>query len=207
MALKRITKHPILEIPEKKEVTFTWNKKKLIGYEGEMISSALFANGIHIFGHHPKDNSPQGIFCANGQCSQCLVMVDGLPVKSCMTPLAAGMAVESVEGLLDADPELTGLVLIIGGEGFYHCFMRSQNRAADCPRCGRRSGSEVVAELAGMLSGEGPLRVAAPPPAARPAAPPRRSGGSRSPGLCRRAQRRAVPCRFSPERCWSPLSP
>ncbi|MGD2037601.1 MAG: 2Fe-2S iron-sulfur cluster-binding protein, partial [Desulfobacterales bacterium] len=99
MTLKRITQHPILEIPEKKEVTFTWNKKKLIGYEGEMISSALFANGIHIFGHHPKDNSPQGIFCANGQCSQCLVMVDGLPVKSCMTPLADGMIIESVEGL------------------------------------------------------------------------------------------------------------
>jgi threonine dehydrogenase-like Zn-dependent dehydrogenase len=67
MVLKRITKHPILEIPESKEVAFTWNGKKLTGYEGEMISAALFANGIHIFGHHPKDNSPQGMFCANGQ--------------------------------------------------------------------------------------------------------------------------------------------
>ena len=99
MALKRIAKHPILEIPEKKEVTFTWNKKNMTGYEGEMISSALFANGIHIFGHHPKDNSPQGMFCANGQCSQCLVIADGLPVKSCMTPLSEGMVVGSVEGL------------------------------------------------------------------------------------------------------------
>jgi hypothetical protein len=49
MVLKRITKHPILEIPESKEVAFTWNGKKLTGYEGEMISAALFANGIHIF--------------------------------------------------------------------------------------------------------------------------------------------------------------
>jgi len=91
-----------------------------------MISSALFANGIHIFGHHPKDNSPQGIFCANGQCSQCLVMADGLPVKSCMTPLQADMTVESVEGLphLPADDclpqtrEITTRevdVLVIGG--------------------------------------------------------------------------------------------
>ncbi|MEJ2729138.1 MAG: FAD-dependent oxidoreductase [Deltaproteobacteria bacterium] len=125
MTLKRITKHPILEIPEKKEVTFTWNKKRLIGYDGEMIASALFANGIHIFGHHPKDNSPQGIFCANGQCSQCLVMVDGLPVKACMTPLAEGMIIESVEGLPklpkdDAKPRIPSVavrevdVLIIG---------------------------------------------------------------------------------------------
>ena len=122
----RITKHPILEIIDKKEITFTWNGKKLEGYDGEMISSALFANGIHIFGHHPKDKSPQGIFCANGQCSQCLVLADGLAVKSCMTPLRSQMAVTSVEGLpkLPADdrlPEIHAIpvkkvaVLIIGG--------------------------------------------------------------------------------------------
>jgi NADPH-dependent 2,4-dienoyl-CoA reductase/sulfur reductase-like enzyme/Fe-S-cluster-containing hydrogenase component 2/bacterioferritin-associated ferredoxin len=126
MAKYRITKHPILEIPQKTEVSFTWNGKKLTGLDGEMISSALFANGIHIFGHHHKDNSPQGIFCANGQCSQCMVMVDGLPVKSCMTPLRDKMAVASVEGL-PAIPEDNSIpqtadipvkavdVLIIGG--------------------------------------------------------------------------------------------
>ncbi len=125
MKLKRITKHPVLEIPEYKEVTFTWNDKKLGGYEGEMISSTLFANGVQIFGHHPKDNSPQGLFCANGQCSQCLVIADGQPVKSCMTPLAQGMVVESVEGLPklpedDVEPQIQTAdvkevdVLIIG---------------------------------------------------------------------------------------------
>jgi thioredoxin reductase/Fe-S-cluster-containing hydrogenase component 2/bacterioferritin-associated ferredoxin len=98
----RITKHPIIEIPPKKEVPFSWNGKHLTGYEGEMISSALIANGIQVFGHHHKDNSPQGIFCANGQCSQCMVMADGIPVKSCMTPLRAQMALANVEGL----PEL-----------------------------------------------------------------------------------------------------
>jgi NADPH-dependent 2,4-dienoyl-CoA reductase/sulfur reductase-like enzyme/bacterioferritin-associated ferredoxin/ferredoxin len=125
MTLKRITEHPILEIPEHKEITFSWNGKKLTGYEGEMISSTLFANGIHIFGHHPKDNSPQGMFCANGQCAQCLVIADGLPVKSCMTPLTEGMVVESVEGLPklpedDVEPQIKAAdvkeveVLIIG---------------------------------------------------------------------------------------------
>jgi sarcosine oxidase, subunit alpha len=122
----RITKHPILEIPEKPEIEFTWNGRQMRGLEGEMISSALFANGIHIFGRHPKDNSPQGIFCANGQCSQCLVMADKLPVKACMTPLKKGMQVESVEGLpqIPADdrlPQTTPIgvkevdVLVIGG--------------------------------------------------------------------------------------------
>jgi len=98
----------------------------MTGYAGEMISSALFAGGVHIFGHHSKDRSPQGIFCANGQCSQCLVMADDLPVKSCMTPLKAGMAIESAEGLPtiprdNAIPQTAEIpikevdVLIIGG--------------------------------------------------------------------------------------------
>ncbi len=126
MKRKRITKHPILEIPKRKDVEFTWNGETLTGYEGEMIASALIANDIHVFGHHAKDNSPQGMFCANGQCSQCLVVTNGLSVKSCMTPLKAGMAVESLEGLpsLPEDDTVPSLreapireveVLIIGG--------------------------------------------------------------------------------------------
>ncbi|MGA1820935.1 MAG: FAD-dependent oxidoreductase [Thermoplasmatota archaeon] len=123
---RRIEKHPILEVPGRKEVPFTWNGREMTGIEGEMLSSALIANGVDIFGHHPKDKSPQGIFCANGQCAQCLVIADGLPQKSCMTPLEEGMEVRSVEGLpdlpADNDPgEMSEIpirdvdVLIIGG--------------------------------------------------------------------------------------------
>ena len=100
MTDRRITQHPVLPTDiERKKVFFTFNSKKMFGYENEMISSALIANGIDIFGHHKKDKSPQGIFCANGQCSQCTVIVDGLAVKSCMTPLKEGMKIESLEGL------------------------------------------------------------------------------------------------------------
>ncbi|MDX2499393.1 MAG: FAD-dependent oxidoreductase [Deltaproteobacteria bacterium] len=126
MTQYRITKHPILSIPDRTPVSFTWNRKELTGFEGEMISSTLIANGVHIFGHHHKDNSPQGLFCANGQCAQCMVIADGQPVKSCMTPLRAHMVVESVEGLpkIPEDkslPETVDIpvkkvdVLIIGG--------------------------------------------------------------------------------------------
>lgn len=122
----RIKKHPVLDIPEGKEITFYWNGKPLKGLEGEMISSALFANGIKIFGHHSKDKSPQGIFCANGQCSQCMVIANGVPVKSCMIPLKENMMIQSVEGLPELPeaaekpnfndiPEIETDVLIIGG--------------------------------------------------------------------------------------------
>ncbi len=122
----RIRQHPILPIEPQEKVEFYWKGRKLIAKQGEMIASALFANGVRIFGHHPKDNAPQGIFCANGQCAQCLVLADGVPVKSCMTPVRPGMRVESVDGLpeLPKVEEVSPLsetetievpVLIIGG--------------------------------------------------------------------------------------------
>ena len=64
-----------------------------------MIASALYAHGIRIFGHHPKDNAPQGIFCANGQCAQCMVIADGLPVKACMTAVRSDMRIKPADGL------------------------------------------------------------------------------------------------------------
>ena len=122
----RIAKHPILPIRPRPTVAFYWQGRKLRAAQGETIASALFANGIRIFGHHPKDGAPQGIFCANGQCAQCLVLVDGRPAKSCMELVQPEMHVEPVEGQpklppenpvaeLRAPQEISVPVLIIGG--------------------------------------------------------------------------------------------
>jgi sarcosine oxidase subunit alpha len=97
-----------------------------VGRAGETIAAALLANGIRVFGHHLNDGAPQGIFCANGQCAQCLVLADGKPLKSCMALLRAGMAVEPLDALpalpqVDQQPnigktlELDVPVLILGG--------------------------------------------------------------------------------------------
>ena len=95
----RVLQHPILPLDRGEEIHFTWNGKSIVGFENETIASALIANGIHIFNHHHKDHSPQGIFCANGQCSQCLVLADGIPVKACMHQIQNDMCVSSFDGL------------------------------------------------------------------------------------------------------------
>lgn len=95
----RIDRHPILRVEPRPLSHFYWKGKPLKFLEGETIASALFAGGIRVFGHHPRDTAPQGIFCANGQCAQCLVLADGVPLKSCMTLARPGMHVEPVEGL------------------------------------------------------------------------------------------------------------
>jgi NADPH-dependent 2,4-dienoyl-CoA reductase/sulfur reductase-like enzyme/Fe-S-cluster-containing hydrogenase component 2/bacterioferritin-associated ferredoxin len=126
MEQHRIIEHPILPIPNREEITFYWNKQPLKAYRDEVISSALIANGISVFGHHHKDGTAQGIFCANGQCAKCTVIANGIPVKSCMTMVAENMIVSSADGLphlpedvpapvFEKIEEIETDVLIIGG--------------------------------------------------------------------------------------------
>ncbi len=124
----RIQSHPILAPLPEPSVPFTFNGRAFTARPGEMISSALYAAGIHVFGHHPKDHGAQGIFCVNGQCSQCMVLANGIPVKACMTPVTDQLDVRSCEGLPalpDVPPpsrrpamhfeETSVTVLIVGG--------------------------------------------------------------------------------------------
>ncbi|WP_322793551.1 FAD-dependent oxidoreductase [Bellilinea sp.] len=126
MSSRRVQKHPILPAIEKQSITFYWQDKPLLALSGETIASALIANDIHIFGHHPRDGSPLGIFCANGQCAQCMVIMDGKPVKSCMELVKEGCHVSPANGLpaLPQDDQIPPMreiktlpipVLIIGG--------------------------------------------------------------------------------------------
>ncbi|MDD5368059.1 MAG: FAD-dependent oxidoreductase, partial [Anaerolineaceae bacterium] len=122
----RIEEHPILSIEAHEVVNFYWECQQLQAYRGETIASALIANGIKVFGHHPKDGAPQGIFCANGQCAQCMVLEDGKPVKSCVELVRAGSRITQANGLsrlpeVDQVPKMEPIseqqvsVLIIGG--------------------------------------------------------------------------------------------
>ncbi len=100
--MNRIDKHPVLEVKTGREAAFVFDGMNLTGIENEPVSSALFANGIKKFSIHTKDDAPQGIFCANGQCSQCTVIIDGMPLKSCVTPLKEGMDIRTLHHI----PEL-----------------------------------------------------------------------------------------------------
>lgn len=99
--MERITMHPILgESPEGKLVEFTCDGKKLEGYEGEPIASALRVNGIMVHRYTAKRHEPRGVFCAIGRCTDCVMIVDGIPnVRTCITPLKAGMVVQTQYGV------------------------------------------------------------------------------------------------------------
>ena len=95
----RITSHPILSFPLRSEVEFSFENRRLRGFDGEPIAVALAANGIKVFRITEKMLRPRGFFCAVGKCSSCLMEVDGRPnVMVCMEPLRAGMRVRRQEG-------------------------------------------------------------------------------------------------------------
>ena len=98
--MDRIMEHPILgESPEKKIVTFTYDGKTLEGLEGEPIAVALRAAGVMVHRYTKKRHEPRGVFCAIGRCTDCVMVVDGKPnIRTCITPLAEGMKVETQYG-------------------------------------------------------------------------------------------------------------
>lgn len=106
--MSRITNHPILgETPERKLVKFTYDGKTLEGYEGEPIASALRVAGVMAHRYTVKKHEPRGVFCAIGRCTDCVMVVDGKPnVRTCITPLAEGMTVETQYGVSNKKEEM-----------------------------------------------------------------------------------------------------
>lgn len=95
----RIVDHPVLTFETGKELTFSYNGVEMKGFESDTIASALHANGVKELSHSEVDHRPRGFYCAIGNCSSCLMEVDGEPnVRVCVVPLKAGMDVRTQKG-------------------------------------------------------------------------------------------------------------
>ncbi len=96
----RIRSHPIIDFKKRKELPFFYQKKTVIGEEGDTIASALHAAGVRTLTRSIKYNSPRGFFCGIGKCSSCLMRVNGIPnVRTCIAPLNEGITVEMQDTL------------------------------------------------------------------------------------------------------------
>lgn len=95
----RLNQHPILDFPTGREVRFTFDGREMMGIEGEPIAAALHAAGVKVLRHSPRLGRARGFFCAIGNCSSCLMTVDGVPnVRVCTEPLKDGMVVQTQQG-------------------------------------------------------------------------------------------------------------
>ena len=95
----RINEHPILNFEKGKKVKFYYNGQELEGYDNETIAAALHANGVRTMRESIHLHRPRGLFCNIGNCSSCLMTVDGKPnVRVCVEKLRDGMRVETQKG-------------------------------------------------------------------------------------------------------------
>lgn len=89
-----------IESEDRQHATFTFDGRSLTGYAGEPIVAALFANGVRVFRTMPKTGAPRGGYCFQGRCSDCQMIVNGVPnVMACITPLSDGMRIETQHGV------------------------------------------------------------------------------------------------------------
>ncbi len=80
----KINKHPILEVPEVNEVTFTFNGKTVKGEKGFTIAAALHQSGFPVHSHSLKDRN-RSLECGIGKCGACEMLVNGQIQRICIT--------------------------------------------------------------------------------------------------------------------------
>jgi len=97
----RVDNHIILGKDERKEIVeIKVDDKTIHAKKGEMIIAALIANGIRINRYTVKKKEPRGMFCGIGQCTDCVMVVNGTPnVRTCVTPVEDGMIIETQYGV------------------------------------------------------------------------------------------------------------
>lgn len=98
----RIKEHPILGADDgAKYITIYFEGKPIEAKEGEPVAVSLAAAGIKALRYTQHRNEPRGIYCAQGKCSDCMMIVNGRPnVRTCVTPAEDGMRVEIQHGLV-----------------------------------------------------------------------------------------------------------
>ena len=92
--MTRLNNLPTLRIKPGVTRSFTFRGKRLEALQGDTVATALFANGVRVFGRSLKYHRPRGLYSLDGESSNSLVAVDGIPnVRSETTFLTEGMRV------------------------------------------------------------------------------------------------------------------
>ncbi|MBM6596298.1 (2Fe-2S)-binding protein [Microvirga pudoricolor] len=82
----------IEDLPTRR-VSIEVDGRSATAFEGEPLVIALASLGMTRLRSSPRASAPRGGFCFMGVCQECVVHVDGRLLRSCLTPVEAGMVV------------------------------------------------------------------------------------------------------------------
>ncbi|MGI8479779.1 MAG: 2Fe-2S iron-sulfur cluster-binding protein [Gaiellaceae bacterium] len=130
----RLARQENERIDRDRPVVFRFGEKRIAGYEGDSIGSALYAAGLRTFSRSFKYHRTRGLYCCTGHCPNCMMTVDGVPnVRVCVEPVREGAQVkeQNVWGKFDLD--VLSITDKVGGPftpvGFYYRTMIRPRRA------------------------------------------------------------------------------
>jgi sarcosine oxidase subunit alpha len=104
--MNRLNQLPTLRIDPAEKRALTYRGKTYQGVAGDTVATALFAGGVRVFARSLKYHRPRGLYSLDGECSNTMMDVDGVPnVRTENALLEDGMAVkaQNVVGSADFD--------------------------------------------------------------------------------------------------------
>ena len=102
----RLPAQPGERLDRSRELTFSFEGRRVTAFPGDTIGSALYASGQRVFSRSFKYHRPRGLLCCSGHCPNCMMEVDGVPnVRVCAQPVREGARVsaQNVRGSLERD--------------------------------------------------------------------------------------------------------
>ena len=136
-----------LDVDLSSTTVFEFDGKKINGYKGDTIASALYAAGTRIFSRSFKYHRPRGLLCVEGNCPNCLVTVNGIPnVRCCQKPVQEGMVVKSQNAWPSLAVDFMSITNKFGWlmpVGFYYKFFHT-------PKPFWRIAAKIIRRIAGL---------------------------------------------------------
>ncbi|MEW5724742.1 MAG: FAD-dependent oxidoreductase [Thermodesulfobacteriota bacterium] len=109
--MKRLLNLPTLRLDPAEKRRLHYRGQTLAGLAGDSVATALFANGVRIFGRSLKYHRPRGLYSLDGEGGNTLMEVDGLPNVSAETTLLRdGMRVAEQNVVGSAERDLLGFL-------------------------------------------------------------------------------------------------
>ena len=115
-------------IDRSRPISFSFNGRRYLGYQGDTLASALVANGVRFIGRSFKYHRPRGIFGSGAEEPNALVQVgEGartVPnLKATQVELFEGLTARTINGWPSLHLDLYGISDKLGGllpAGFYY---------------------------------------------------------------------------------------
>lgn len=109
--MNRLNHLPTLRVNPSEKLTVHYRKKSFTGIKGDSVATALYANGVRVFGRSLKYHRPRGLYSLDGECSNTCMSVNGIPnVRTETTLLKADMRVDAQNVTGSADFDLMGFM-------------------------------------------------------------------------------------------------